>query len=208
LAIKARCLVELPSAITAKMALQRQEEERLHKEEIRRADEKHEALTRLVRYAGPETARKAEILEEIEFEIAPKGGGPPNLGVLDYVSDLVRRANGPVDPQEIGEKVLLVFPDRFRSDEYKHRPEAVTSLGRQLIERSLEQQEKVRFIEERISEAVHEEKTGAVYIKGGVHLITAKTKLLHEALKRVGGAGILEQFEEASVAKAKQKEPR
>lgn len=207
LAIKGRCLVELPEALATKMALQRQEEKKLHKETIQRDDEKHEALARLVRYAGPETARKAETLEEIEFEIAPEGGHPPNLGVLSYVLGLVGRASGPVDYYEIAEKVLAVFPDLYPPEKWED-PDDRERLGRTLVKRARERHERVRSFDEAISQALREEKTGERFIKVKARLNTLKTKPLHGALKRVGAAGILEQFEEASVAKAKQKEPR
>lgn len=90
LAIKARCLAELPASMAAKMDLQRREKKRLRKEEIQRDDKRRKALAQLIRYAGPELVPKAENLDEIKFEIAPEGGGPPNLGVQFYVSELMK----------------------------------------------------------------------------------------------------------------------
>ena len=199
LAIKARSLAELPSAMAEKIESQRREESRLYKEKVQRADEKYKALKRLVRYAGPEMARKGEGLDEIKFEIASKGGGPPNLGVLGYVLDLVERADGPVDPYEIAEKVLIVFPDRYRSDEYKWRPELVRSLGQQLIERAFAWREKVAPIEEEISKALQEEKTAARYIKAAARLRFPKTTPLYEAVKRIGGGSLLEKYESSDL---------
>lgn len=200
LAVKARCLAELPSAMAAKMASQRQEEKRLYKEETERSDEKHKALTRLVRYAGPDIAQKAESLEEVKI-IASEGGQPPNIGVLNYVSDLIKRAEGPPDPLEIAEGVLKVFPDRYRSEEYRdypeavRTPEAVRALGQQLIQRALEHQEKVRSIDEAITKAMQEEKTAAHYIKGDIRPRFRKTIPLYEAVKRIGAGSLLEWYE-------------
>ncbi len=48
-----------------------------------------------------------------------------------------------------------------------------------------QQKEKVRPIENGVSKAMQEEKTGELYIKGDAQLIDAKTKLLHKALVTV-----------------------
>lgn len=211
IAIKARCLSELPQNLALEMLSQEKIAKGRHKNDFKTFDTNQRVRRKLMQFAGPEMVKKVEALENLsawDSQIAPKGGQFPNVGIQFYVCELVNRSSEPYDYYGIAKKIVLAFRDHYSPNKWRDDPHIMSILGQTLVRRALRYQEKRKAIELTFDKALNQEKIGEEYIKCDPVLVTPKITVLYKHLERSGIGVLLRMYQSRLVDVAKMNECR